>query len=167
MSHHLYCYKKTATVVAYTLLLMIAFMVNSYASNKTDTAGTSQYRSAGDYVIYMGVLPAEMILGHVKMHGGVPIGAFRYHVTVAVFDRDTGKRIVNVNVSARISNSSSDTGFKQLQNMAFNKMHVYGNYFKPASPGPYRIQVIVEDKKRTEKVMVEFQYLQAHVHIDN
>lgn len=167
MYHYFCCYKKIVADIAFILLLTVSFSASSYAATKPNSVGTSQYRVAAGYIIYLGILPAEMMLGQVQMHGGMPTGAFRYHVTVAVFDSETGKRIINTNVSARLSNSSSDTGFKKLENMAFNTMRVYGNYFKSSSPGPYRIQILVENKKRAEKVMVEFQYLQAHVQLEN
>lgn len=167
MYQHLYrC--RNSCVYSVSMLFLVALFVNSsYASNSNNATGTSQYRAAGSYVIYMGVLPAEMIFDNIKMHGGLPAGAFRYHITVVVFDRDTGNRIFNASVSARMSNSSIDTGFKKLEDMSFNKKHVYGNYFKLSAPGPYRIQVIVKNRKKTEKILVEFQYLQAHVHLEN
>jgi len=69
----------------------------------------SRHQVAEGVDIYLGVIPAEMILGHPKlhteaeMHGGVPVGEHRYHVTVALFDAATGKRITGAQVKASVS----------------------------------------------------------------
>ena len=50
----------------------------------------------GELVVHMGLLPAEMILGHrsaTDMHGGVPPGGHVYHVLIAAFDTGTGRRV--------------------------------------------------------------------------
>ncbi len=36
--------------------------------------------------IYLGVMPAQMVRGHPKMHGGVPAAGYEDHVIVALFD---------------------------------------------------------------------------------
>jgi hypothetical protein len=37
--------------------------------------------------IYVGLLPAAMVVGHEKKHGGVPKAKDAWHLVVALFDR--------------------------------------------------------------------------------
>ena len=61
---------------------------------------SGQHKIVNGVAIYLGVMPAEMILGHpklhteAKMHGGVPVGEHQRHVLVTLFDAASGKRIV-------------------------------------------------------------------------
>ena len=54
--------------------------------------------------VYFGMIPAELVRGHPRehpegvMHGGVPVG--ESHLTVAVFDDKTGRRISDAEVTA-------------------------------------------------------------------
>ena len=143
-------------------VLMFLSEKNLYALENNSSIGKSQIRVASGFAIYLGVLPAEMTLGLAEMHGGVPTGTFRYHLTIAIFDKATGKRVTDARVSARMTNTSSDKAFKNLDSMELANKPVYGNYFKPVSPGPYRIQVRVEHIKLKKPVTVEFQYQLAH-----
>jgi hypothetical protein len=63
-------------------------------------AGDSgRHKVVNGVAIYLGVFPAELILGHprphveAEMHGGVPPGQHQYHVVVALFDNAMDKRI--------------------------------------------------------------------------
>src|SRR3990172_12939474 len=72
-------------------------------------ADPAQHRIADGIAVYLGVLPAEMIQGHGKahaesgMHGGPRAGEHVYHVMVALFESDTGERIGDAEVRARVS----------------------------------------------------------------
>jgi hypothetical protein len=60
------------------------------------------------YDFYLGVMPAEIVRGHPKghpegeMHRGAPAGARARHVTIAIFERQSGRRITQASVSARV-----------------------------------------------------------------
>ncbi len=64
-----------------------------------------QYKTVAGMSVYVGVLPAEMLLGHPKghhereMHGG----ASRHPVVVALFETASGRRIANAKVKVGIS----------------------------------------------------------------
>ena len=74
----------------------LGVLVLSAIAPAVHAADESQVRIVGDFVIHMGLIPGEMILGHrlaPEMHGGVPAGEHVYHVLIAVFDRKTGERV--------------------------------------------------------------------------
>ena len=110
------------------------------AAPAMDTA----YRHVVDGVaIYFGILPAELVRGHPPnhpesgMHGGVPVG--ENHLTVALFDDKTGKRIADAEVTETITGPKRFKLEKKLEPMVFAGAASYGRYFAMPGPGPYRI----------------------------
>jgi hypothetical protein len=67
------------------------------------------YKVSEGLGVYIGVLPAALIKGHptthpeATMHGGVPSGARKYHLVIAVFDAASGDRVENAKVAATVS----------------------------------------------------------------
>jgi len=66
-------------------------------------AGSEDQRKVVDGVeIYLGVLPVEMDRGYPKehaessMHNGLVSGVEQYHVLIALFESNTGKRITEL-----------------------------------------------------------------------
>ena len=118
------------------------------------------------YVIYLGLIPAEMIEGHTSysMHGGIPSGQYRYHLAIAIFDDETGKRIKNAKVQVSISNriGIGMESNKALEDMDMNGKFMYGNYFKLKTAGPYRIDVIIDLGSNRKPLKVVFNYDFAH-----
>jgi len=118
--------------------------------------------------IYLGVFPAELILGQprpraeAEMHGGVPGGQHRYHVTVALFDDATGKRITGAKVTANVSEIGLSGVQKKLESMLIAGTVSYGNYFAmPSTNNPYRIKVRIELPGVAEAIEAEFDYQHA------
>ena len=74
-------------------------------ASATFAADSSQHKIVNGVAIYLGMLPAEMILGHPKphteaeMHGGVPAESYQYHVMAVLFDNVSGKRITGAKVA--------------------------------------------------------------------
>lgn len=137
-----------------TLLLTAAFAADS-----------SRYRVVHGVAIYLGVLPAEMILGHprqhteAEMHGGVPAGQNQQHVVVALFDNATGKRITAARVKANVSEIGLAGVQKKLEPMLISDTVSYGNYFNmPATRNPYRINVRIELPGVAEVIEAQFDY---------
>lgn len=91
-----------------TPLRVTAVSIATLLASTTFAADSSQHKIVNGVAIYLGMLPAEMILGHPKphteaeMHGGVPAGSYQYHVMVVLFDNVSGKRITGATVSARV-----------------------------------------------------------------
>lgn len=131
-------------------------------------ADSSQHKVVHGVAIYLGVLPAEMILGHPKphteaeMHGGVPAGQHQHHVVVALFDNATGKRISGAKVSARVHEINLAGVQKKLEPMLIAGTVSYGNYFNmPATNNPYRINVRIELPGVADVIEAQFDYQHA------
>lgn len=124
--------------------------------------GTSLRQTVAGIDIYLGVLPAAMIVGHPpghpegEMHGGVPGSG--YHVMVALFDAKTGKRIANIQVSAKVVAPSLHTVGKKLEPMTVAGNRTYGNYFNMLRGETYRIDVEVRRRGSPRVVHATFHW---------
>ncbi len=120
---------------------------------------TNQHKTIDGISIFLGILPAEIIEGTriSDMHGGLPVGEYRYHVTIALFN-DSGNRLSNANISVQLTTSDSKSESKILEKMKFNNKLVYGNYFTLNESGPYRIKVIIKHPNYPKQIETEFEY---------
>ncbi len=86
-------------------------------------AAADYYKTTGNVAVYLGVLPAEIVMGHSpvhpagKMDGGVPSAKKQHHVVVAVFDTKDGSRINNAGVTARVTELGLASNEKKLEPM--------------------------------------------------
>ena len=141
-----------------TLLLLCGLAGPAMA----DTGSGS--KTVGNVVIYMGLLPAEMILGHPadhpesSMHGGRPKGSGQYHVVIALFDAKTGARIEKAEVTARVSEIGLAGEEKKLEPMEIAGTETYGNYFRMAGSGPFRINVTIRVPGEPREIKTEFEH---------
>ena len=131
-------------------------------------ADSATHKVVHGVAIYLGVLPAEMVLGHPKshseaeMHGGVPAGQHQQHVVVALFDQASGKRISGAKVSARVHEINLAGTQKKLEPMLIAGTVSYGNYFNmPATHNPYRIRVLIELPGVAGVIEAQFDYQHA------
>src|SRR5512139_2616966 len=154
---HLKRFLRVALAGITALLLTAAFAADS-----------SQHKVVHGVAIYLGVFPAEMILGHprahteAEMHGGVPAGQHQQHVVVALFDDATGKRITGARVKANVSEIGLSGVQKKLEPMLIAGTVSYGNYFNmPPTSNPYRIRVRIELPGVADVIEVQFDYLHA------
>jgi opacity protein-like surface antigen len=154
---HLNTFLRAALAGIAALLMTAAFAADS-----------SQHKVVHGVAIYLGVFPAEMILGHPKphteaeMHGGVPGGQHQQHVVVALFDNVTGKRITGARVKANVSEIGLSGVQKKLEPMLIAGTASYGNYFNmPATNNPYRIQVRIELPGVADVIEAQFDYQHA------
>jgi len=129
----------------------------------------SRHQVAEGVDIYLGVIPAEMILGHPKlhteaeMHGGVPVGEHRYHVTVALFDAATGKRITGAQVKASVSELGLSGIEKKLEPMLIADVISYGNYFRMSNTDVYRIRVQIRLPGVAQTIEAVFEYSHSRI----
>jgi len=134
------------------------------ASGSAIAADNVSFKTAGGLTIYLGVLPAAMIQGHAKdhpeaaMHGGVPGGPHAYHVMAAVFNAESGERIENATVEARVTPLGLAAVTRPLMPMVIAGTVTYGNYFTMRGEGPYRITFSVTTPQVAEPVVLEFTY---------
>ncbi len=151
-----------------TLLRVAALSFATLVASAAFAADSSQHKVVHGVAIYLGVFPAEMILGHLKphteaaMHGGVPAGQHQQHVVVALFENATGKRISDAKVSARVHEINLAGAQKKLDPMLIAGTVSYGNYFNmPAANNPYRIQVRIELPGVADVIEAQFDYQHA------
>lgn len=139
------------------LLLMLAAQLSFAAAG-------GQYKTAAGMSVYVGVLPAEMLLGHPKghhereMHGGVPEGASRHHVVVALFETASGRRIANAKVKVGVSSIGMATSWARTEPMLINNTITYGAYVTLPGPGPHKIRVEIKRPDAGKAAEVEFDY---------
>lgn len=128
---------------------------------------TGQHQVVQGVEIYFGMLPSEIFHGHPKehpegtMHGGVPAAANSYHLLVALFDRATGKRIGDAEITAWISEGDKPGPRNKLEPMLMAGAASYGNFFSMPSSGPYRIHVEIRRPGIPGVIEAEFEYLRA------
>lgn len=129
---------------------------------RADSGGDS--KTVGNVVIYLGLLPAEMIRGHpaqhpeTSMHGGRPAGTYEYHVIVALFDARSGARITKADVSARVSEIGLAGEQKRLEPMEIAGTETYGSYFPMAGNGPFRIALTIRVPGEPQEIKTTFEH---------
>ena len=142
------------------VILLGLFVVMSQTALAIDT---DQRKMVDGLLVYLGVLPAEMIRGHPKehpdsqMHGGFPED-YRSHIMVALFDDDSGKRITAANVSARIIGVDVAGPERKLDAMTIEGKRTFGGYFRMPGTGPYRIEIRIRLPKMSNPVKAEFEW---------
>ena len=151
-----------------TLFRAAVVSIAAFTASAAFAADTATHKVVHGVAIYLGVLPAEMVLGHPKshteaeMHGGVPAGQHQQHVVVALFDQANGKRINGAKVSARVHEINLAGTQKKLEPMLIAGTVSYGNYFNmPAANNPYRIRVLIELPGVAGVIEAQFDYQHA------
>jgi len=151
-----------------TLLRVAVLSIASLLASAAFATDTATHKVVNGVAIYLGIVPAEMILGHPKphteaeMHGGVPVGKRQYHVLVSLFDAASGKRISGAKVSVRVYEINLAGTQKKLEPMLIAGTITYGNYFNiPANP--YRIRVLIELTGVADVIETEFEYQYAQI----
>lgn len=114
-------------------------------------------------LVYLGVLPAEMIRGHPRehpeseMHGGFP-DDYRHHIIVAIFDEDSGKRITAADVSVKVIGVDAAGSERKLDAMAIEGKRTFGGYFRMPGTGPYHIEVRIRLPEMSTPVKANFEW---------
>ena len=117
--------------------------------------------------IYLGIVPAEIVGGHSReheeseMHGGPPAGKHVYHLVIAVFDQQSGKRISDARVSASVLEINHPGRLHELEPMLIEGTIAYGNYFDLPGTGPYRIMVQIRRPGQPRVIETEFAFRHA------
>lgn len=131
-------------------------------------SGPSNQKSVQGVSIYLGVVPASVVYDHDpehperKMHGGTPDSSHNEHVMVALFDEQSGERIRSAEVTAEVSRPGLQPIRKELEPMAIAGAMTFGNYFKMAEDGTYRIELIIQRKGQADSVGAVFEH--EHIH---
>ena len=147
--------------LAWLCVAMLLLVLSAAGPALADGSGDSQ--TVGNVLIYLGLLPAPMILGHppnhpeASMHGGPRAGAGEYHVIVALFDAKDGERIIHANVSARVSEIGLAGEEKKLDPMEIAGTVTYGNYFKMGGAGPFHISLDIHGPGEADQISAVFE----------
>lgn len=127
-------------------------------------AANHNFRTAGDIGVYLGVVPAQIVLGHPPshpeqtMHGGVPGGRHEYHILVAVFEQPSGTRVTDAEVTAKVSGEGHIGGTNlKLEPMTIADAVTYGNFIALPGSDRYTIDVHVRRPGKAEE-NVTFSY---------
>lgn len=145
-------------LVAFLLLLIAGVAAPAMADTGSDS------KTVGNVVIYMGLLPAEMIRGHphehpeATMHGGAPRASGEYHVVIALFDAKSGARIENADISARVSEIGLAGEEKKLEPMQIAGTVTYGNFFPMRGNGPFRIELVIHVPGQSQEIKAAFEH---------
>jgi hypothetical protein len=124
------------------------------------TGEAGGYRETEDMAVYVGILPAEMIKGHTIVHGGrTGTETQEKHLVVALFDRDSGERIEDARVSARVQQKGRQTTSRELEPMEIAGTITYGNYFAFPEEADYRVRLAIT---RSDGASEELDFDHAH-----
>lgn len=123
-------------------------------------------------VVYLGVMPAELVQGHSTtqgdpkaLHGGTPETAGSHHVVVALFDEKTGARITDARIQADVGDRSYNHGpAKPLEPMQIAGTTTYGNFFLMQGQDVWRIHLTIERPNIAHATEANFRYEHAVGH---
>ena len=127
-------------------------------------AADHNYRTAADFGVYLGVVPAQIVRGHPAshpeqtMHGGTPDGRHQYHILVAIFEQPSGVRVTDAEVTAKVSGEGHVGGRElDLEPMTIADAVTYGNFIALPGSDRYTIEVHVRRPGKGEN-SVTFSY---------
>ncbi len=143
-------------------ILNFLFVVSFFLTSSAAVAADSEHHQRVDAMdIYLGVIPAEITQDISGEHGGKNHET-RYHVLVAIFDVQTGKRITDAKVLASVSEPDGEVlERKNLEPMLIMDAPSYGNYFRMTTLGKHSLRFKILDPARKYAVKVEFFFVRA------
>ncbi len=118
----------------------------------------------GGMIVYLGVVPATMLSEHPNVYGKhnaqcpVPGGSRSFHVMVAIFDKSSGRRITDADVTARVSPLGLVGREKRLGPVTVADVVAYCNYFKLSTNDTYHIKVEIRRPNAPDAVHAKFAY---------
>ncbi len=149
---------KIHRLVIYSLLLVVAWMLTD---GSLVFASEEHARLVDGMAIYLGVVPCGLIQGLGRqMHGGMAKILHCHHVTVALFDNASGKRIEDAAVTARVREpgiSGVSGVIKPLEPMPIAGSMTYGNFFPIPAPGAYLVDVKITRPGPSHVIETEFE----------
>ena len=129
------------------------------------TANAQQSRTVGGLVVYLGVIPAQVLRGHTPgelpeppPHGRAPRGVHQYHFTAAVFAEKTGERITDAQVSATIAGPGLAGSRIALKPMQIEGTITYGGYFNLPGEDRYTIKIEIHRPNQPTAIRADFVY---------
>lgn len=141
-----------------------ALLALAVATCGTANAGSlERAQVVGNMNVFLGIMPADVIRGQLasvvekEMHGGIPSGEDVYHVLVTLFDRDSGERIEDAAVTARVAPLALGRRARPMEVMYSAGVVCYCNWFEMNSGETYRISVLIDRPGEPER-STQFEY---------
>lgn len=119
---------------------------------------SERHQSSGGMDIYLGVVPSQLAAHHPDIHGTKPGKRHIYHVLVALFDSETGKRITGATVWATVTDHAMTATKKRLAPMHMDDAMSYGHSFRMDLPGRYHIMIDIRRSDGSRPVRADFIY---------
>lgn len=145
-----------------TLLALVVVFMGFSSPARAQLVLDETSKTVDGLLVYIGLMPAQLLKAHApshterKMHGGVPSGKHEYHFIVAIFDAETGERITNASVSARLSPLGMVGPRKPLEPMEIAGAVTYGEFFELPTSDQYVISVEIKRPGANKAVEAEF-----------
>ncbi len=144
----------------------IVFMMNPVvvvSAKRPPTTGGQDYRVVDGTTVYFGAISADVIRRNrkdypEKLYGTPPMGPDHYYVTIALFDANSGKRIPDAAVRARVSTAAAAGPEKTLEAVTLGETSSYGNYFAMGGSGPYEVAVHIKRTGAADTIEARFEY---------
>lgn len=118
----------------------------------------------GDTTVYFGVVSADAIRKHpndypASVYGATPAAPDQYYVTVALFDADSGKRLPEASVRARVSTPTNSGRERVLKRSVVGDALTYGDYFAMPGSGPFQVTVRAQRAGKPDVTEARFDYV--------
>jgi cytochrome c5 len=146
----------------------IVYMMNpaavpAKAGPVASTTTGQDYRVVDGTTVYFGAISADVIRRNrneypEKVYGAPPVAPDQYFVTIALFDVNSGKRIPDAAVRARVSTAAAAGPEKSLETVTLADSSTYGNYFAMGGPGPFEVTVTFRRPGAPDTSQARFQY---------
>ncbi len=135
------------------------FIFMMFAATSVNAGHAERHQTVDGLSVYFGAIPAQLIGGHGSMHRtrGVNHGKYTYHILVAIFDNNSGKRITDAMVKATVISLNTKGETKRLEPMHGDLLS-YGNFFELTETTPYTIKVEIRQTDKTAKSLTEFTF---------
>jgi hypothetical protein len=148
---------------AHAWMLTMTLLWGVGGLHAASAADSAYHRQVDGLSIYLGVLPAALVERRhpgteIAGHGRSPRGHQVYHLMVAVFDEESGERVEDLDVEARVIPLGGPAVSRPLEPMTIGDTVTYGNYFDMAAPGPHEVRVSLLRPGRARPSIVEFPY---------
>ena len=105
--------------------------------------------------VYLDVIPMQHAYEHSSMHGGTTKEEDSYHVVIALFNIESGKRITDAMVKASITPLGTKDNNKNLV-PTHGDLLSYGNYFTMQKAVHYNIKVEIQRVDEKTKSITMF-----------
>lgn len=147
------------------LVRVVSMLMLVYSCAFAWAADNIQHKTVDGIEVFYGVVPSEVMQGHVKqheadrMHGASRLARGTHHLVITLYDVKTKQRINDAKVNATVTLLGLAPETKTLEIMKINEFISYGNYFSmPPDDMPYRILLAIDRPVGHPPVTAEFEY---------